>query len=303
MDVKDLQYFKVVCQRKSITQAAHSLYLTPQGLSKIIKNIEVELGSKLLVRTGAGVQLTESGRFLYEHLGDFLESYQFICSEIRCIEQSQSHEIDLLSAYGILRLVTPECIAQFREQYPDIQVDYREYPDYEVQRRFLEGNGNVAFTVGDCDKKYLNATFMERFEIKLLVNRQHPLSNKEAVTIEDLRGELLYIESSEFQIHHLITKKCREAGFEPRIAFETSGFSLCYKMVGKNKGISVTPDFIFEDMTNENLVAIPFSDGDYYWETYMLTRDGKKENPDIQLFHRHVMKWLAKVQREPWLRQ
>ena len=61
-----------------------------------------------------------------------MESYQSICSEIRCIEQRQNHEIDLLSAYGILRLVTPECIAQFKEEHPDIRFQYREYPDQEV---------------------------------------------------------------------------------------------------------------------------------------------------------------------------
>lgn len=37
MNIKDLEYYKVVCDQKSITRAAHILYLTPQGLSKIMK--------------------------------------------------------------------------------------------------------------------------------------------------------------------------------------------------------------------------------------------------------------------------
>lgn len=302
MDIKELQYFKAVCEQKSITRAAHALYMTPQGLSKVMKNLEAQLEATLLVRTGAGVQLTESGRYLYERLPDFLESYQSICSEIRCIEQRQSHEIDLLSAYGILRLVTPECIAEFKEKYPHIRFQYREYPDHEVERRFLAGEGNVAFTVGKREAKYLQSTFMERFPVKLLVWRGQPLSRRESVTIEDLRGEPLYIESSEFHIHDLIKERCRQAGFEPDIVFETSGFSLCHKLTAKKKGISVTVDFIFEDMKDENLVMIPFSDGEYYWDTYMLTRNGTVPNPDIQLFHEHVMKWIDKVQRHPELR-
>ena len=40
MDLKELEYFKMVCEQKSITKAAHALYMTPQGLSRIIKNIE-----------------------------------------------------------------------------------------------------------------------------------------------------------------------------------------------------------------------------------------------------------------------
>ncbi len=302
MDIKELQYFKTVCEQKSITQAAYSLYMTPQGLSKVMKNMEAELGATLLIRSGSGVTLTESGKYLYEHLTDLLESYQTICNEIRCIEQRENHEIDLLSAYGILRLVTPECIAKFREEYPHIKFQYREYPDHEVERRFLAGEGNVAFTVGAQEVKYLKSTFMERFPIKLLVYRGHPLSERKSVTIEDLKGEPLYIESSEFHIHDVIREKCKRAGFEPNIVFETSGFSLCHKMVSKKRGLSVTVDFIFDDMRDNNLVMIPFSDGEYCWDTYMLTRKGNGKNPDIQIFHDHVMKWIEKVQKHPEFR-
>lgn len=302
MNIRELEYYKMVCQQKSITKAAHALYMTPQGLSKIIKNIENELGATLLNRTSSGISLTKSGEYLYEHLPEFLMSYNSICSEIRCIEQQERREIDLLSAYGILRLVTPECIADFREKYPEILLHYREYPDRQVEQRFLQGEGNVAFTVGNHSADYMDATFMERFEIKLLVNREHPLSKKKTVNITDLQGEKLYIESSEFHIHHLIMEKCQKAGFEPNIVFETSGFSLCHKMVQQNKGISVTVDFIFEDMKQNSLVMIPFNDGEYFWSTYMLTRKGSVINPDVRLFHDHVMEWMKKISENKIIR-
>ena len=63
MNIKELQYFKVVCEQKSITKAASVLYMTPQGLSKVMKNIEAQLEASLLIRTGAGVHLTESGKY------------------------------------------------------------------------------------------------------------------------------------------------------------------------------------------------------------------------------------------------
>lgn len=302
MNIRELEYFKMVCEQKSITKAAHALYMTPQGLSKIIKNIENELDATLLNRTSSGIGLTRAGEYLYEHLTDFLMSYNSICSEIRCIEQQEKREIDLLSAYGILRLVTPECIADFRAKHPEILLHYREYPDRQVEQRFLQGEGNVAFTVGDHSAEYMEATFMEKFKIKLLVNKEHPLNKKGSVSITDLEGERLYIESAEFNIHHLIVDRCRKAGFEPNIVFETSGFSLCHKMVQQNKGISVTVDFIFEDMKQNSLVMIPFDDGEYSWSTYMLTRKGSIINQDVQLFHDHVMEWMKKIARNEIIR-
>jgi len=297
MELKNLEYFMIVCEQKSITKAAKRLYMTPQGLSKIIKNIESELGTNLFERVGSGITLTSTGQYLFSCLPEFLHTYQKMCNEIRCIEQKENHEIDLLSAYGILRLVTPDCLAAFEEKYPYIHLNYREYPDHQVERMFLNGEGNVAFTVGNDALKHVSATLMERFEIKLLVYKDHPFSKKQAVSIKDLDRQPFYIESSEFHIHKLIMDKCEKMGVKPQIIFQTSGFSLCHKMVKQKKGISVAVDFIFDDMGNEDLVLIPFEDGPYYWETYMLARIGQKPTPDITLFCDFIMDWMGKIKR------
>ena len=127
------------------------------------------------------------------------------------------------------------------------------------------------------------------------MNENHPLSRKETVTIQDLRGEPLYIESREFKIHDLIVNKCREAGFEPNIMFETSGFSLCHKMVRENKGISVTVDFVSDDMGHDNMVLIPFADGDYEWKICMLTRKNETVGNGVDIFQKHVKEWMDRI--------
>lgn len=302
MDIRDLEAFKIVCEQKSITKAAHYLYMSQQGLSKTIKNIESELNTTLLIRKASGIELTRTGAYLYAKLPGLLQDYEAIRNEILCIEQSQNHEIELISSYGILRLVTPECLDDFRVKYPHIKLTYREYPDREVERRWAKGEGNVAFLVGNNLVDFPKARQMEKFEIKLLVNKAHPLAQKDLVSFQDLKNERLYLESSEFNIHELIVEKCREAGFEPDIAFETSGFSLCNKMVHQNKGISVMVDFIFDDMCGSDLKLIPFEEGPFYWITYMMTREGTLPNEDVELFGKHVLKWQEDIQNNCLIR-
>ena len=301
MTIKDLENFRTVCEERSITKAARLLYITPQGLSKSIKNLESEWHTQLLNRTTQGITLTETGEYLYQHLPEFLDSYYNIYTNVQKIQQTQNREIDLLSAYGILRLVSPECITDFRTKHPEITLRYREYPDKQVERLFREKEGNVAFTIGPSepdDFTEFHAIKLESFPIKLLVNRSHPLSQKQYVEITDLKNEPLYLESSDFYIHHLIVEKCKLAGFTPNIIFETSGFSLCHKMVRKNKGISVVVDFVFDDMGDDSMTLIPFCDGNYEWTTYMLTRKEKDISPDILLFQKHVVKWMKNMKQE-----
>lgn len=295
MNIRDLSLFQVIVKEKSITKASKYLYMTPQGLSKVVKNLENELDCQLLIRTAKGIKITESGECLSKYADKIVADYGELKNEILHIQQRNHGVIDLLSAYGILRLVTPECIQDFQKRYPDIEFHYREYPDRMVERLFQEREGNVAFSLAPFDEELYEITELETFPVKLLVNENHHLGSKQTVTIEDLKGEPLYIESTEFKIHHLIADRCRKAGFEPDIVFETSGFSLCHKMVKANKGISVAVDFIFDDMKGKGMKLIPFSDGIYEWKMCMITRKGEQISEAVSLFEEHISQWIKQI--------
>ena len=266
MDIHDLKIFLTIAQEGSVSKASKLLYMTPQGTSKVLKNLETEMGCQLFIRDKSGMKLTESGERFREYALKDVDDYYQVKKDILHIEQRQKKVVDLLSAYGILRLLTPDCLVAFREKYSDIEFHYREYPDPPVEQLFAGNEGNVAFSIGDFDEHLYQVVPLETFPIKLLVNEKHPLAQRESVTIEDLQGEPMFIESSQFHIYHLITERCEEAGFEPDIIFQTSGFSLCHKMVKANKGISVTVDFIYDDMREDGMKLIPFSDGRYEWK-------------------------------------
>lgn len=294
MNIKDFNVFRIVAEEKNLTRASRVLYMTPQGISKIIKNLEKECDCELFLRTANGMELSDCGKYFYDYVKKAESEYHEMRSQIRRIKQKEQGEVDLISAYGILRLVTPECLWDFREKYPGIEFNYREYPDKQVERYFQSGEGNVAFTLDPCDETLYDILELESFPIKLLVNEKHPLAKKTAVTILDLKDEPLYIESREFKIHDKIVEKCRQAGFEPNIRFESSGFSLCHKMVKDNKGISVTVDFISDDMKRDEdgMVLIPFSDGLYEWKICMLTRKGEVPGNGVDIFQKHVKNWM-----------
>ena len=296
MNTKDFNVFITVAKTGHLTKASKLLYMTPQGISKVIKNLESECDCELFLRTPNGMVLSESGERFLEYARKSQKEYYDMRNELLRIKQKEHGVVDLLSAFGIVRLVTPECILDFKKKYPEIEFHSRECPDKQVERWFLAGEGNVAFSLAPCDEELYDVSELSSFKIKLLVNKNHPLATSDSVTIQDLEGEPLYIESREFKIYDLIVNKCRAAGFEPNIMFETSGFSLCHKMVRENKGISVTVDFISDDMGHDNLVLVPFSDGDYRLKICMLTRKNETVGNGVDLFQKHVKEWMDKIQ-------
>jgi DNA-binding transcriptional LysR family regulator len=295
METRDLEIYLTIAQEKNMTRAAKKLYMSPQGLSKIVRKIEEELTCSLFVRVAHGIKLTESGLCLQKYATHILNDFRNAKSDIRCIEQRQNQVVDLLSSYGIIRLLTPDCLLKFQEKYPDITLRYREYPDLRVEEYFSKQIGNVAFSIGEfeeSEKEENDIVELASLPICLLVPADHPLCQKESVSINDLRTEKLFIENEEFKLHHMILDRCQKSGFKPDIVFEAGGFSLCHKMTSQGKGISFTIDFIFEDMKSNNLRMIPFSDAGFEWKVCMLTRKNEKENPAVLKFRKHVEEWL-----------
>ncbi|MFQ9345675.1 MAG: LysR family transcriptional regulator [Coprococcus sp.] len=77
MDIKDLKVFQAIAKEESITKASRILYMTPQGISKIVKNLEAEMGCRLFTRNKAGMLLTESGKRFLEYADkDIADYYQ-----------------------------------------------------------------------------------------------------------------------------------------------------------------------------------------------------------------------------------
>ena len=55
MDIKDLKVFHTIAKEESIAKASRILYMTPQGISKIVKNLETEMGCRLFTRNKSGM--------------------------------------------------------------------------------------------------------------------------------------------------------------------------------------------------------------------------------------------------------
>ena len=300
MEIKELEIFLCVANARSLAKASKKLYMSPQGISKVIKKLETEVDSELFLRLAGGMELSETGDEFSKYAMEAVHAYNDMLSKIASIEMLRNKKIHLLSAYGVLRLVTPECVNRFKQVHPDFDFEYREYPDRIVEDYFSKKTGNVAFSIGPFDEEVLeiaNVMELKSFPIKLLVYDTHPLASLSSVTINDLRGERLYIENRDFKINKIILDKCKEAGFSPDIAFETSGFSLCHKMVSAKKGISVTVDFMYDDMKESNLKMIPFAGEGFDWKISMLTRKEDKESYAVNTLRDFILDWMDMIDK------
>lgn len=286
MTVKELEAYQIICSKGSLNKAAKELFITPQGLGRVLKNLEAELECTLVNRGASGLELTESGKCLLEYARQITADYAQLKEQIGHIQGSICGSVDLLMAYDMIRTFDPECFAEFQQFYPGITLSWREYPDKVTEQLLLEGQGTAAISIGPFAADSFCVRPLLQFPLSLIVYEGHPLCDRKEAAIDDLMGEPLFIENSSFKINEFIQHRCRHHGFEPNIAYETSNFDICCKLCRMKKGITILPDNIYQDMKTDGLVQIPFTDPQMNLEIGFLTpKNAANDQAADKLYH------------------
>ena len=102
MNTKELECFLAVCEEKSIHKAADRMFISVQGMSRIIKKLESEIGAEILHRTPQGVRLTGEGEILARHAGSIIDNISNMNREIRKSVDGVSGNLSVGISYGLL---------------------------------------------------------------------------------------------------------------------------------------------------------------------------------------------------------
>ena len=121
--LSDIAVFVEVVKAGSFTEAAQRLQVSRSVVSKYLTRLEDRLGARLLHRTTRSLSLTEVGRTYFERCKKSLDALQDAEADVLRMQSSPKGVLRLNApmSFGILH-VAP-LLAEFREQFPDVQVE------------------------------------------------------------------------------------------------------------------------------------------------------------------------------------
>lgn len=288
MDTKHLEYFRIVYEEKSIHAAAKKLFISPQGLGRIIQNIENEFGTSFFRRTKNGVFPTEKGTLFYEQCVRTSQELDILRSRIRQMEE-KGQSIRIGFATGTLQLFPLEVLFRFIEKYPKIQVSWCEYHNPELLEKILSSEVDYGFIVGQAPRNRLIQQLRCVCPVVLLVYEGHPLYQEKLISLDMLKEEKLILMNEMFQIYHDFLRACRLHGFEPRVIAKTMDGATLHRLCTAGLGVAVSPHF--PDQNLSNVRAIPIV-GDYNWEIYGTWLREQENNESIRLLDLFLEKEL-----------
>ncbi len=244
MDIRQLSYFIEVAKHQSFTKAAQALHVTQPTLSKMVKNLELEMDVSLFDRSSRKVRLTDAGEVVFVQAQKIVNSLDDLSSSLYDIMNLNKGKIKIGLPPVISTLFFPTIIAAFQSRYPDVTVILIEDGAKKVEEKVADGEVDLGFVMLPVDAERFDVVPFVDQEIKLLVHEDHPLANQETRDLIDFRDDPFLLLSKEFTLNGRTVEFCRSEGFEPKIAYESSQWDFIVGMVEKNLGVTLMPKLI-----------------------------------------------------------
>ncbi|QWI72952.1 LysR family transcriptional regulator (plasmid) [Bacillus mycoides] len=274
MDIRQLSYFIEVAKLKSFTKASQSLHLSQPTLSKMVKNLEEEVGMELLDRSARQSELTDAGEIVFiqgEKILNMLDELSILLHDMENLKKGKI-KIGLPPLIGILFF--PQIIKGFQEIYPDITINLVEHGANKVIQMVEDGLLDFGVVILPVDESKFDITPFASEELMLFVHYSHPLASKKEVSIYDVKNQPIILFNEDFTLHNRIIQECTNSGFSPTVAYESSQWDFISDMVGNNLGIAFFPQSITKKINQESIKAIPINPT-IPWNLAIILKKGK----------------------------
>ena len=260
MNLKALRYFVEVVRQKNFTRAAELLHLTQPTLSKMIRQLEEEIGCDLLVRSSRGVWTTDVGDILHRRGCQILEQVRSAKDEIAEVKGLIRGELTLGLTPMLSAALFPNVLRAFRQRYPRIALTAIESGSKRMGQSILSGEVEIGMMVEPIDPVLFEARRIFSDEIGLVVPVDSRWAERASVRIGELAGENFLMPTDDFMMAHMIRDYCREAGFAPKEVGHSGQWEILQAMVENGMGLATLPMAVCHLLDRDKVVPVRLGD-------------------------------------------
>ncbi|WP_231567677.1 LysR family transcriptional regulator [Sinomonas humi] len=236
-----LRILREVSLRGSLAAAAEALGYNPSSVSHQLKLLEGEVGVALLEPVGRGVRLTEEAAILVRHTESILRHLESAEAEIALAQETVRGTVRVASFQTAAHTVIPRALLALRAAHADLHVSVAHIPvelalpamlarDFDLVLQ-EEYPGHPLPAVEGAE-----VTSVGRDPLWLLSPDRDP-----ARRIEDLADREWVMEPTGTQARRWAVAECRNAGFEPNVAHESSDVLLHIRLIAAGLAVGLVP--------------------------------------------------------------
>jgi LysR family nitrogen assimilation transcriptional regulator len=158
VDVKALRYFLTVAECRSFSRASGLLHISQPAVSRMVRQLEAELGRPLFDRKSDGATLTEAGRVLFERGRAVLHQLEQAAADIRSGTAGLSGSIIAALPPGVGHTLAPRLLRRFAARHPKVAVRLVGGFSISIHEWLVRGQVDVALMHDPASRRDLDIT-------------------------------------------------------------------------------------------------------------------------------------------------
>ncbi|TDQ89709.1 LysR family transcriptional regulator [Paraburkholderia silvatlantica] len=239
--LRQLRVFIEVARLQSFSRAGDEIGLTQSAVSRCVRELEAEIGVKLVDRTTREVQLTDVGANLIASIPRLLGDLDDALREIREIGEQRRGRVVVAASPTVACRLMPQVVAACGRQFPYITLGLRDDVQSDVVRKIRSGEVDFGVIIGPFTGEDLETQCLTTDSFCVVVRGDHALALSQEVSWKDLDGERLVMLDYASGSRPLIDAVMSEQGVRARVVQELGHPATVFGLVEAGVGISVLP--------------------------------------------------------------
>jgi LysR family hca operon transcriptional activator len=244
MELRHLRYFVAVVDAGSLTTAAEQrLHTSQPSLSRQIRDLEFQVGAKLLTRSAQGVELTDAGKAFLDHARLALAQVDAAVEAARNAAQpaKQSFAIGFLTGHEMNWL--SQAMRLLRDELKNIEVTISSDYSPDLAEALIRGRLDVAFlrTEPNFDLCY---EVVDKEPLIVLMPSDHRLTAREAIHPREFSGEIFIGGSKKATVLRKVSEEyLQRSGLEIKLDHGVDNMAMAMSLVASTRGLALLPAY------------------------------------------------------------
>jgi DNA-binding transcriptional LysR family regulator len=290
---RQIRAFLLVAQHRSFSRAAQAFYITPSGLSLLIRELETQLGFRLFDRTTRHVALTASGAEFLPVAQKNLEDLDATVARIGRWATEASHFLSVGTTPLVAANVMPQALKEFRGYRPDLHVHLFEGDNLSNMQRVESGKLDIGLGVFSKPARGIVRTPFFRFSLMVVRADHDPGFRRASTTWSALAGETLVSLHATSPIQQVIDRHLAKAGVVTRPGPFLNLLDTQIAMVEAGEGVAVIPSYGLPLCRNRKVVMSRLINPVVNMEFHQIRSRGKKLPPGAHDFTAFLKSYIT----------
>ncbi|WP_176464008.1 LysR family transcriptional regulator [Bordetella genomosp. 11] len=277
--IKQLRAFINVVNAGSFTEAAKRLYVTQSALSLLLRDLESELGFRLLDRNSRRMQLSTMGAEFYPLAVKVVDDLDTAVSSTLQLHERQRGSVVVACTLLYGQALMPQILAAFGQRYPAIAVRMLDLPNEQVLSRVAADEADFGIAPQRPTPTGLVQERLFQDRIQLICPADHPFTGRKRVTWTQALAHPFISLPLDFTVRLQADLLAWSKSLTLNPRHSVSYLTTALGMVKWGHGLTALPSYSTPLLTAYGLAGVPVRDPVIHRQVSLFTKRSRSLSP------------------------